>query len=225
MLQNFFDRFGSLPLYQKALGFAAVAVITIIAFYYAFLASLDGEIAQMQNKIKAKRNELNESTKILFQIKEYETKLKYMEKKFEEAMALLPEKTELPSLLEKISNLAEKSGLTIEVFRPLGEVPSDFYVKVPIDLSITGSFQEMMNFFDSVGKLRRVVNIGDLNIKRISTGPAGFLNDDAKTKIKIKTIGITYRFAGKDAPPPPPPKKDEKKKEPAKNKEEKIGGH
>ena len=84
----------------------------------------------------------------------------------------------------------------------MGEIPEDFFVRVPIDLKLKGSYQELINFFDAVSKLRRVVNITDITIDRQNGGLQGFLKDDVKTKINAHCLGVTFRFAGKDKMPP-----------------------
>ena len=195
-MQAFFDKFAQIPLIQKVAGFVFLCAVAIAVYYFLLHTSTMEEIASVNAQILSKKNELSQIQQTMIKIKEYEAEAKRLEKKLEEALALLPEKSEIPNLLEKISNLAEKSGLSINSFKPMGEMPQDFYVQVAIDLDLSGSYYEIMNFFDAISKLRRVVNITNLNAKRTYAGPQGFMKDDAKTKMNVHCMGVTFRFKG-----------------------------
>jgi len=200
-MDNFFDKFGQISLAQKIIGFVVLCIISIAVYIFLFQNSVESDIMAQKRQIQVKKNELADVQQKMIKIKEYEAEAKRLDKKLEEALSLLPEKSEIPKLLEKISNLAEKAGLAIAQFTPLGEIPEDFFVRVPIDLKLNGSYQELINFFDAVSKLRRVVNITDITIERRFMGEKGFLKDDVKTKVGAQCLGVTFRFAGKDAAP------------------------
>ncbi|NIR47567.1 type 4a pilus biogenesis protein PilO, partial [candidate division KSB1 bacterium] len=74
------------------------------------------------------------------------------------------------NLLTSISSLAKDQGLEILRFRPLGEQPKGFYAEVPVQMSLVGSFHDVVMFFDKVGKLPRIVNINNLNIRKQGDG-------------------------------------------------------
>ena len=37
-----------------------------------------------------------------------------------------------------------------------------FYARLPIPMSVTGNFHEIATFFDSLGRMRRIVNVNDI---------------------------------------------------------------
>jgi len=81
------------------------------------------------------------------------------------AINMLPDKKEIPSLLKKLSDEAEKFGLEVYYFEPLPEIKKAFYAEVPVSIRLKGSFNEVLSFFDSVNKLARIVNIGNISMQ------------------------------------------------------------
>ncbi len=69
------------------------------------------------------------------------------------AISQLPEKREIPDLLSSISAKAQQSGLDVLLFRPRVETFQDFYAEIPVDITVKGSFQNTVSFFDEVGHL------------------------------------------------------------------------
>lgn len=64
----------------------------------------------------------------------------------------------------------------------VGPQPEPFYEEIPVAISVMGSYQDILNFFDKVAKLPRIVNISDITMS------------DAKGKGKGKGKGITSTF-------------------------------
>jgi len=122
------------------------------------------------------------------------------------AISMLPDKKEIPSLLKKLSDEAEKFGLEVYYFEPLAERKKEFYAEVPVSMKVKGSFHEVLGFFDSVNKLARIVNVSDLEMKvvnekakqdnnkksKVTTSFGGFQPN--KTALDIAFRATTYRF-------------------------------
>ena len=121
------------------------------------------------------------------------------------AISMLPDKKEIPSLLKKLSDEAEKFGLEVYYFEPLAERKKEFYAEVPVSMKVKGSFHEVLGFFDSVNKLARIVNVSDLDMKvigdnaakkdkksKVTTAFGGFQPN--KTALDITFRATTYRF-------------------------------
>ena len=77
---------------------------------------------------------------------------------------------------------ASKAGIEIRRYTAQPISQKDFYTEVPFDVELDGPYYSMLNFFDRVGKLERIVNVSNLLVA--STRKPG----DAKTK-------KTYQYA------------------------------
>jgi type IV pilus assembly protein PilO len=73
--------------------------------------------------------------------------------------------------------------LAVELFKPGGEAPRDFYAEVPITLNLTGSYHDIGAFTGDVAQLPRIVTLNDINM---SANPNGSL--------ALKTTVKTFRY-------------------------------
>jgi len=100
-----------------------------------------------------------------------------------ELLRKLPNKTQVPDLLQDISQTGLGAGLEFDVFKPSAEVPQEFYVELPIQIQVTGNYHQFGNFISGVAALQRIVTIHDVKIK-----PA------ADNKLVMNATAKTYRY-------------------------------
>jgi type IV pilus assembly protein PilO len=115
---------------------------------------------------------------------------------FLEMAVLLPKEKEIPKLLKDISALGQNVGLDFLTFKPLADIPKDFYAEIPVTINVRGPYHNMGSFFDQVSKLERIVSVS--NVKMSSPKKEGgemLLNSDCKL--------VTYRFTNVELPKPP----------------------
>ncbi len=118
----------------------------------------------------------------------YQKLFKEAQVRFKLALQLLPDKKEIPSLLESISKSGRGAGLEFLLFQPEKEVPKGFYAEIPVKIQVTGGYHNLVMFFDQVAKLSRIVNISNINI----TGEKG--STKAVTYLQASCVATTFRF-------------------------------
>ena len=83
---------------------------------------------------------------------------------FNSAVKNLPNKKEIPFLLTSISQSGNNAGIKFVLFEPRLEVKKEFYSEIPIAIKIQGEYHQIIDFFNQISSLKRIVNIKDLNI-------------------------------------------------------------
>ena len=116
----------------------------------------------------------------------YRQQMTEMEESFGELLKQLPADTEVPGLLEDITNTGLGTGLSINSIALKPEVSREFYVELPIDISVKGTYHDMASFVSGVAALPRIVTLHDFNIKPAGKDGAGELLMDISAK--------TYRY-------------------------------
>ena len=176
-----------LPLYQRSLILAAMVVVIMGAFVwllwlpeYDKLEGMDQDIARLEADYVQKKQ-------IADNLPKFKEEFAKMEKLLEEALTQLPNKTEIPTLLTNLATLARDSGLEVVTFTPRGEVNKGFYAEVQASLDLVGSYHQIAEFAQAVGKLSRIVNLSDLNL----SGPKV---DGRSAVLGIKCKVTTFRF-------------------------------
>ena len=95
----------------------------------------------------------------------YKLQLDNMKKMFGGLLRQLPEQTEVPALLEDISHQGLATGLEFQSIRLQPERAIDFYIELPIEISVIGNYQQFAEFVSNVAALPRIVTLHDFVIQ------------------------------------------------------------
>jgi type IV pilus assembly protein PilO len=184
---SLFEKIEKIKLLHRILIF--VGTILLLGGIFIFMIYLPkvGEVARLQKEIeeielKVSRARIKSKNLSKFKVEQTE-----VEKEFRQALNLLPDKREIPSLLTNINHLGMESNLEFHLFSPEGERPRDFYIEIPVSLIISGKYHNFLSFFDKVGRMKRIVNIVD-----VSMVPEKSLS----TRLITTCKAVTYRFKG-----------------------------
>ena len=187
------EQFSKLPVQHKALGFAFVVVFLGVIFYFFFYT----ELAEKEKRLVRKIGELQTEKETLEKKKrEYLTlrnKVLKLEESQKDQLKVLPSAAEIHSLLQSIHAQGELAGLNILSFNQMAEVRERYYARIPVKMAINGSFHQVLRFFYSVGKLKRIVNIQGVKFKAPSRKKT-----KAKGNLTATFVASTFRFLNKD---------------------------
>ena len=125
----------------------------------------------------------------------YKAQMVEMEASFAGLLRQLPSDTEVPGLLEDITRTGLNSGLEFEGIKLLPEVTQQFYIELPIQMSVLGRYEDLATFASAVSSLPRIVTLHDFELK-----PDGA---DGSSRLRLNILAKTYRYndkglAGKD---------------------------
>ena len=159
-------------------------------FVWFFYMPQTEKISKLNQDLKAAQDKLVRLKNVEQNLRAFKKQFKETELKFKEALKLLPDKEEIPTLLTSISNLGAESGLEFILFQPQKDVPRNFYAEIPLKLEVTGPYHNVATFFDQVSRLSRIVNIGDVTMTEMKA---------AKTQadvviLKTACTATTYKF-------------------------------
>ena len=139
-------------------------VITIIYVYLLYMPS-NQKITKLNKELDKLLDKKAEQEAIIQNLDEFKKENQQLKQTLQLAMAQLPDKREIHSLLQNISNTAREAGLKVPLFRPHKEIKKDFYAEVPVELNLIGSHGDLLAFFTRISQVPRIVNI---SIKSIS---------------------------------------------------------
>jgi type IV pilus assembly protein PilO len=148
------------------------------------------KISQLNRDLKSAKDKLARLKGVEKNLRAFKKKYRQTELKFNEALKLLPNKEEIPTLLSSISNLGAQSGLEFILFQPQKEVARNFYAEIPLNLEVTGPYHNVATFFDKVSRLSRIVNIGDVNMKEMRAAKS----QTDTVILKTACTATTYKF-------------------------------
>jgi type IV pilus assembly protein PilO len=148
------------------------------------------KITKLRGDLDAAKTKLARLKNVEKNLRAFKKKYQDTERKFKQALRLLPDKHEIPALLSSISNLGAQSGLEFLLFQPQKEVNRNFYAEIPLKIEVTGPYHNVATFFDKVSRLSRIVNIG--NVKMTEAKAAKTKSDTVI--LKTGCTATTYKF-------------------------------
>jgi type IV pilus assembly protein PilO len=98
-------------------------------------------------------------------LEKYKIQLRKMKISFGTLLRQLPEKTEVPGLLEDISKTGLANGLEFTLFKPLPEAKKEFYAELPIQITVIGDYHRLANFISQIAALPRIVTFHDFRVQ------------------------------------------------------------
>ena len=117
---------------------------------------------------------------------------------------IVPDEKEVDSFIRLVEGASAASGVAVRRFTAKPVVPQDYYVEVPFEMEMDGPYYEVMDFYDRLSKLARIVNISDLKMGSIqagkSVGGKQYAYNPNETAVGVCTI-TTFFSREEEAPP------------------------
>lgn len=193
-MEKLIERIAKAPLGAK-LGVVAGVLVALTALnYFAFSFPFGPSISDIDARVMRGRAEqarldaeLGEKTAIANNLNQYRREKEMLEQRLTEALAELPAEKNIDELLQLFQDRAQKAGLEIVTIEPQAAVAEKFYARIPIPMTVTGNFHEIATFLDSLGRLRRIVNVSDI----VLDAPKDV---NGKVILNAKFLATTFMF-------------------------------
>jgi len=168
----------------------AIVVLIIFALiagggYWFFVKDQYAQLERVEKTEQELRKKYEEKAYQVANLEVFKAQMAEMEETFGALVRQLPSETEVPGLLEDITNTALGNGLSLQEVALQPEQRRDFYSELPINIRVTGSYHELASFVSSVASLPRIVTLHDLTIK--PTGGDG-------ERLDMQVVARTYRY-------------------------------
>jgi type IV pilus assembly protein PilO len=158
--------FGTLPVTAKVfILFAGLALLSA-GYYVGLHMGLEDELQserQRQTTLETQLREANERQKEFLRLREEVATREPLDR---QNLRILPLKAEIPAFLDDLNRLAELSGLSMGSVRPHPERGEEFYVSVPVELSIEGRYHQLAKFFYNISRLERAINMQNIQVSQ-----------------------------------------------------------
>jgi type IV pilus assembly protein PilO len=80
---------------------------------------------------------------------------------------IVPDEKEAPAFMHMMQDTAASSGIDIRRYTTRPLVSREFYSEAPYEMDIDGPYYAVVNFFEKVGKLQRIINVANLQISTV----------------------------------------------------------
>jgi type IV pilus assembly protein PilO len=185
-----FENVGSWPAAIKAIIFLVIIVAVLVGGYYYHIEELQLQLAKVEKEEVKLKQEFEKKAFQAANLDAYRQQMVEMEESFGALVSQLPSETEVPGLLEDITNKGLLNGLNIASIDLLKETSREFYVELPIAIVASGSYHDLGAFISGMAGLPRIVTLHDFNIS---------LKGNNANNLQMKIIAKTYRYKDGEA--------------------------
>ena len=160
------DVLRSIPLIQKAGLLLMVLAGIIVGFYYYVAEPKSTEIAGLQGAIGTLDGEIRTLTIKVKHLDELIAASKQLEIELAKKKERLPPEDEAVMLLKQVSDLGVRLGLDIKLWKPSPrtEDASKLFVRMPVNVEVSGGYHTAALFFDRINALPRIVTVSGLKM-------------------------------------------------------------
>ncbi len=174
-----------LPWYAQLGVFCALSLAGVAAFYFLYASPSYDEAAAKQKKLQALRAEIDKGHATERRLPQFNAQVKELQARLDGLKMVLPEEKDVGDLIARMQELALQSNLKIKSFRPASVVTKAMYTELPHEVEFDGTYHNMGAFLDKLGKLSRIINVSDVNIK-------GKDKPEPASTITAKCVATTY---------------------------------
>lgn len=179
-----FENVGSWPVLVKVIAWVLVFVLVLVGGYFYVIADQRVMLERERTKEVELREDFNNKALKAANLDALRQQMAEMEESFGALVSQLPSDTEVPGLLEDITNKGVESGLEIVSINLQREQVKEFYVELPIQISVKGGYHDLGAFVSGISGLPRIVTLHDFKIS--DGGSPGILS--------MSITARTYRY-------------------------------
>ncbi len=177
-----FQNIGGWPLPVKLVAILLVCAAIVFAGWHFDIRNQRAMLFNEQKKEVEHKGTLEQKQTKAANLEALKLQMKEMEQSFGDMLRQLPNKAEVAGLLVDISQTGLGAGLEFQLFKPANEVQAEFYVELPIQISVIGDYHQFGEFVSGVAALPRIVTTADINIQKKGKGGEGELVMTAMAK-------------------------------------------
>lgn len=127
------------------------------------------------------RTQFEQKAVLAANLEEYKKQTIDMEEAFSDLLRQLPSQTEVPDLVDDITETGLGSGLTFSRIELDSEIAQEFYIEQPIQVEVVGNYHDFGTFVSGVASLPRIVTLHDFTIATVNNRSALAMTITAKT--------------------------------------------
>ena len=201
-----FEAFQKKAWYIQVAMFLPVSALLVGGFWYFITSGTRAQTREVATKVDELRANNAKAQAASQRLVEFKAAYARVQADYEDLKALLPEHRALTNILSNIQDRA-RSQMSVRFFTPKDDVQEDFYTSKVIDVGVSGTYNQLGNFFSHLSNYQRIVSVTDFKL-------AALEEKERKVQQKGRTVTAEFKIKAYYASPenmknlaaPPAPK-------------------
>ena len=174
---------GSWPIWFRWAMICVVSVLILFGGYRLLIEPEQQNLAALERQEQTLKQTFLSKKELVVNLPAYTNQMVEIQERFGVVLKQLPNKTEVPALLVDISQVGLSRGLVFNQFKPGSARTDEFYVTLPISISVSGTYHQLAEFISDLAALPRIVTLGNMKIER-----------ENGTMLKMSAELFTYQY-------------------------------
>jgi type IV pilus assembly protein PilO len=162
------EQLDSIPPLYRWLAIPVFMVLMAALYWNFFYQPYLEEMELLQEQINAKRQTVEKHKRIAARLETFKAQVSDLEARLRVLLRELPESREIPGMIRQISDVGVRTGLQINLIKPLPEQRKEFYAEIPIQVRVKGQYHAVGRFFDDLAHLERIISVSGIQIEAAS---------------------------------------------------------
>lgn len=174
---------GSWPVGAKIVSYLIVFAAIVAAGMHFYVSDKSQQLERVRIKETELKIDYERKSDDVANLDALRKQMADVQGRFAEMLRQLPTQNEVPGLLDDITRIGRESGLDIELIELQEEKKSQFYIELPIKITVGGTYHQMGQFVSGVAAIRRIVTLHDYKIIPAENG-----------RLQMNISARTYRY-------------------------------
>jgi Tfp pilus assembly protein PilO len=161
----------------QALLYAGLTIVLVLAGLYipgSPLATVRTQLESAQAEVKPLESDVQNLRVYKQRRAELQTEMDALQKQLATLQTIVPEDKETDQFILMVQRAAITSGVAIRSLTAGAVAQKPYYFEMPFAIEADGPYYSVLDFFSRLGRLSRIINVGDLKLASLSTGNAKF---------------------------------------------------
>ncbi len=159
-----FNTAGNWPVGVKVVTYLIIFAVVIGAGVHFYINDIQQGLEREVRQERELRSQIQIKATQVANLDQLRQQMMDVEERFAELLKQLPTEKEVPGLLEDITDIGRSSGLKIQSIALAEETKSQFYIELPINIQVSGTYHQMGQFVSGVAAIPRIVTLHDYSI-------------------------------------------------------------
>lgn len=160
----------------QALFYIGLAVVVVLAGFYVPMSpvrNVRADLETAQATLKPLQAEVESLRVYKARRAELQSEMDALQKQLATLQTIVPEDKQVDQFILMIQAAAASSGVSIRKLtaKPVANKP--YYFEMPFDIEADGPYFAVLDFFARLGRLSRIINVGDLKLSGIASRTGG----------------------------------------------------
>ncbi len=162
--------FRELPWFVQALVFVLLAIGLVLAGEYIPMSPVAGKRVEREaaaQRLAGLQNEVSQLQVYDRRYREFQAEMISLQQQLENLRQIVPEEKQADEFIRTIQDAANTAHIEIRRITAKPIVSHDFYSDMPFELELDGPYYGIMEFYDRLRGLSRIINVSEVALKGV----------------------------------------------------------